>query len=77
MTLTSVKLKNFDELFLLILSATLSWEQDNWEGNTKEEDTGTTLKIRYEVVCGTNTSLGCHSVKKSYVPASSEALGCH
>lgn len=56
MTLTSVKLKNFDELFLLILSATVLWEQDNWEGNAKEEDTDTTFKMRYEVVCGTNTS---------------------
>lgn len=67
-TLTSVKLKNFDELLLLILSASVWWEQDNWEGNTKEEDTDTTFKIRYEVVYWTNTSLVSG---KNYFPASS------
>lgn len=65
-TLTSQQLKNFDELFLLILSATVPWEQDNWGGNTREEDADTTFKIRYEVVCGTNTSLD--SVKKQLFP---------
>lgn len=55
-TLTSVKLENIDELFLLILSATITWEQAKWEGNAKKEDTGTTFKIRYEVICGTTTS---------------------
>lgn len=76
-TLTSLKQKLLDELFLLILSATASWEQDNREGNTKEEDTDTTFKIRYEVVCGTNTSLCCHSVKNNCFHAPSSTLSCH
>lgn len=68
-TLTSVKLKNFDELFRLIFPATESQTQDNWDGNTKEEDTDTTFKIRYEDVRGTETSLD--SVKNNCFPASS------
>lgn len=55
--LTSVKLSISDRLFCAILTARVWWERDNWKGgNTKEEDTDMTHKIRYDKVCGTKTS---------------------
>lgn len=69
-----MKLKNLDELFLLILSATATWERDNREGHTKEEDTDSPVEIRYEVVLAPAALM---LAVKNYCHASSSALICH